>query len=807
MSAPLARKFSLRGASTVGAAVLAGCLLSGSPPVRAAPATGDLRVAVTDEGGRPVAGASIEAESRGGNAERAMTDAGGVGRLAGLEAGLYRVSASREGHVRVVEPSVLAVRGKTVPVEMVLRRRGEGPLEEIVVVADAVRRDAFGAVSSSYLDREHLRTATGSGADVLRALDGLPGLFSTGEFASFTVRGRGPRDNLILVDGFPYDKVAHFDQSLGEQEDIEGGGRFSIFPPNLIDGAEFSPGGWSAAHGGRNGSLLKLNVARGNPSASASLRLDIAGAELVYDGPSGIRQDTSLIMTARRFDFGRLFDAIGEKDIGEPVMTDVVVKTHTRLDARNRIELLALRTPETARRGVEHVLASEGLEDRTLLDAEQDSTLLGMTWTRLFGESGRWENRVYRRDTDKTGWEGEAFADSTPTALPADQAPARERIFTLRERETETGWRSDVSARNGWGLFGAGLRVVAVDLDFGATLDGDWIRYAFDGRRDFRPDPAQRFIVLTPEHTDAAFSRSEPQYAAYAEQTFQRGDWDVRVGLRYERDGFSDEGHISPRLAVNHRLSAQVRLSATAGTFHQSPRFLDRAADPANFGLRSERVDHMSLGVERQFGENWNVLVEAYRQRLDDLVTEGDAVTGMAGNGGRGTSFGVDVVVNRLFADGWSANAVYSFNDATLDDGDGEYPADHNHEHLFSVGARWELSERWQVGFRWKYATGRPRDEFVVHENVLAGLGGPLRFSREHVTNNTARWDDFHALNARVDYRRPVGPADLVAFLDVLNVYGAPATDELEFNPATGSSVVEDGETVPLIGIRFERSW
>ena len=58
-------------------------------------------------------------------------------------------------------------------------------------MADAVRRDAHGGVGSSYLDREHLRTATGSGADVLRALDGLPGLHSTGEFASFTVRGRG----------------------------------------------------------------------------------------------------------------------------------------------------------------------------------------------------------------------------------------------------------------------------------------------------------------------------------------------------------------------------------------------------------------------------------------------------------------------------------------------------------------------------------------------------------------------------------------------------------------------------------------
>jgi hypothetical protein len=75
----------------------------------------------------------------------------------------------------------------------------------------------------------------------MRALDGLPGLISTGDFANFSVRGRGPRDNLIFVDDLPFDRVVHFDQTLGEEEDIGGGGRFSIFAPNSIAGAEFFP--------------------------------------------------------------------------------------------------------------------------------------------------------------------------------------------------------------------------------------------------------------------------------------------------------------------------------------------------------------------------------------------------------------------------------------------------------------------------------------------------------------------------------------------------------------------------------------
>ena len=765
---------------------------------------GALRIAVLAEERRPLSGAGVLAEARDGRRWQATTNADGIAVL-GLDAGFYRVVASHPRHVQVVEPAVRVVRNKTVPVEFVLRA---GVSEEIVVVASAIRKDAFGSVGNSFLDREALRTATGSGADVLRALDGLPGLVSKGDFANFTVRGRGPRDNLILVDGFPYDKVVHFDSALGEREDIEGGGRFSIFAPNLIAGAEFSPGGWSAAYGGQSGSMLKLNVAQGNPSPSASLRLDLAGAELVYDGPSGLREDTSVIASLRRFDFGQLFEIIGEGDIGRPVLTDFIFKTHTRVNAANEFEFLVLHTPEQSSRDVEHVLESDNLEDRELLEQEQDSTLIGATWARRIGNGGRWENRVFYRNTDKASREGEAFHNAAPTVLPQDQVPIRRDILTLTEETKAFGWRSDLTLPNRLGTFAVGWRASDVDVAFRTTLAGPWTRFDF-ASGDFRPAPAQRFIVLTPAETNAAFARRERQYAVYAEQLFERGEWHLRTGLRFEQDGFSAQSTVSPRFSAGYALSHVARLAATAGRFYQSPRYLDRAADAANFRLENERVDHVSVGLERQFGAHWTLLVEAYHQRLEALVSDGDPVTGVAGNNGEGTSYGVDFVANRQFAGGWSANAVYSYNEATLDDNDGrgEYPADYNHKHLLSVGARWEINEHWQLGLRWKHATGRPRDDYLLHEDVLAAVGGPLRYSREYTSNNTLRWDAFHTLNMRVDYRRPIGPVDAIAFLDILNVYGAAATDEEEFNTATGTLVEDGGETFPLIGLRFEKTW
>jgi len=215
---------------------------------QAAEAPGALTVIVKDQiTDRPLPDAQITLTERDTNATRsAETDTQGRSFVEQLDPGLYTVSVAKGGFATSYEPSIRVETRKNIQIEFEL---GQQAIEEVMVRAR--QADSFASASSTYLDREALRSAVGGGADPLLSLDGLPGLASTGEFASFSVRGRGPRDNLLFVDDFPFDKVVHFDATLGEDEDVGGGGRFSIFAPNVISGAEFSPGGWGPAYGGR----------------------------------------------------------------------------------------------------------------------------------------------------------------------------------------------------------------------------------------------------------------------------------------------------------------------------------------------------------------------------------------------------------------------------------------------------------------------------------------------------------------------------------------------------------------------------
>lgn len=779
-------------------------LLSVAPFSHAAEAPGALTVVVTDQqSARPLARVQITLKARETAAVQTLqTDEQGRIVVAQLEPGLYAVTANKNGFASSYEPSVRVVTRKNIQVEFKLLK--EDAIE--VVEVRAQQSDVSASASSSYLDREALLSAVGGGADPLLSLDGLPGLAATGEFANFSVRGRGPRDNLLFVDDFPFDKAVHFDATLGDDEDIGGGGRFSIFAPNVISGAEFSPGGWGPAYGGRSASLLKLEVADGNPSPSASFRYDLAGYEVGYDGPGGITDDATLLVSARRLDFGAFFETIEELDIGDPVLRDVIVKSVVPINQNHTVEILLIDTYEDYLRDVDNVFASPNFEDAALLDFKQDSDLYGVTLRSLLGEAAVWTNKLYYRQSDKLSSEGEAFPDLVPAGSPASSFPLREDIITIAEAETETGWRSDFNTENQWGIFSSGVQLTQIELDYSTVLAGNWQRFSYD-HNDFRPDPAQRFIVLTPGNINSAIRQKETNYAGYVDQVFRVGDWDVGTGLRFERDGFADESFASPRFSLNWQPDKSVRYFATAGLFHQSPRYLALAANPSN-QLKTEKISHSSAGFKYFLSNNWSVLTEAYYQKLDDLVVDLDRAKGTFANKGDGSSHGVDIVLSGTIREGLYTTATYSYNDIVIDqkDGRGELAADFSRKHVATLGLTWEINNRWKVAGRYKYLSGKPDQTYIIHKDVL-GPGQPMRYSKEITARNVGRQNGYSLLNLRVDYRRALGPVDITAFLDVINVTAASSGDNTEFDYRRGVAVQDESEAEPLIGLRLDYAW
>src|SRR5688572_9874248 len=157
--------------------ILAGALaFCGPSAAMAQGADGGMRIAVVSvETQRTLEGVTVTVTDRDGKVVTGRTEANGIVKLSDLDIGLYAVTADGPGLVTASEPSVRVVGRKVTPLNLEMLARTEA-LEEVVVLARAEPADPYGAVSNSLLNREELRSAPGTGSDVMRALDGLPGL-------------------------------------------------------------------------------------------------------------------------------------------------------------------------------------------------------------------------------------------------------------------------------------------------------------------------------------------------------------------------------------------------------------------------------------------------------------------------------------------------------------------------------------------------------------------------------------------------------------------------------------------------------
>jgi len=188
-------------------------------------AAGAVRGRIVDSvTGRAVPTATVNLMRNQGVHDTVEADASGEFSFDDVPEGVYSVEVEEQGYVKAVQADVRVVLRRVAAVEFALVRGSQQELAEVVVSARPTSEDPRATPNTVQLEREEIRRNPGSAGDVFRALDILPGVVATGEFSNITVRGNEPRDNLILIDGIPFDKVTHFDESLGEQADVDGSG-------------------------------------------------------------------------------------------------------------------------------------------------------------------------------------------------------------------------------------------------------------------------------------------------------------------------------------------------------------------------------------------------------------------------------------------------------------------------------------------------------------------------------------------------------------------------------------------------------
>ena len=126
--------------------------------------------------------------------------------------------------------------------------------------------------------------------DVLKAVQLLPGVQAGNEGQSgIYVRGGGPDQNLIILDGVPVYNVSHLF------------GFFSVFNADAVKSVELIKGGFPARYGGRLSSVLDIQMKEGNKNAiHGEGGIGLIASRFTLEGPFKKGKESSFMISGRR---------------------------------------------------------------------------------------------------------------------------------------------------------------------------------------------------------------------------------------------------------------------------------------------------------------------------------------------------------------------------------------------------------------------------------------------------------------------------------------------------------------------------
>lgn len=698
---------------------------------------------VTSPGGEALPGVAISLYSADGDSLLRLTQTVADGRLtlANLSPGTYQVRAELIGYETTRLRVQLPARPPAHTYEIRMRER---PIPIDAVTAQGERaRTRFqeeAGLTVRELTRVELKLIPGlAEADVMRAVEALPGVVTTSDFSSaFNVRGGSADQNLILLDGIPIYNPFHL------------GGVFSVFNTDMVERAELLAGGFPAQYGGRVSSVLNVVSDAGERELDVRAGVSVLATRVSVGGSiPGIESSRIRVGVRRSY-----FDQLLKPFLDFPYhLSDAQLVGEVFINPRNRIGI-------TAYIG-EDVLELAGADSFPLkVDWKWGNAIVGTRWTRTFGRASTLDVRssFSRFSTELT------FPDFGDTYLASniDHALLRADVAVpLGNHELRSGFESNRLRYNNTAESGG--------TSFGAADEAGW--------------------------GHAGYLQTSWRAGSTLIETGLRADvWSADQGTSVLW---------SPRLAVKRFImDGDAALKIAGGRYTQFVHSLRDEEFPVGLdvwvlsGLRAPQVrsNQVQAGFE-WFGQNWYAAVESYFRHFDGVATNNFAQD--PNNefddllAGQGTSYGADAVIRKergavsgFVTLSW-LKAEREFPDFITGEADPPtiaYPPIFDRRVEVDLVLRFPLPKTWQGGLRWNFGSGlpytRPVGSYLMYEYHIQGNHKALDEAPDSAMlavllgqRNAARYPSYHRLDVSMRKTFTKSWGTLTPHIDILNVY------------------------------------
>lgn len=221
-----------------------------------------LKGKVVDKQDRPIKGASVYLDN---TIDGATTDSLGQFTFTTTELGNQSLVATEVGHGTMGTPITLQRDTADIVLRMLETVRRD--LEEVTITAGSF--DATNERTKTVLKPLDIVTTAGAGADVVKAIQTLPGTQQNGTENGLFVRGGDASEAAVIVDGMIVQN-AFFSGGPG----VSTRSRFGAFS---FQGVSFSSGGYSAKYSQALSGVLELNTTDNAEKSNVNLGISMGG--------------------------------------------------------------------------------------------------------------------------------------------------------------------------------------------------------------------------------------------------------------------------------------------------------------------------------------------------------------------------------------------------------------------------------------------------------------------------------------------------------------------------------------------------
>lgn len=579
--------------------------------------------------------------------------------------------------------------------------------------------------------------------DPLKTITLLPGIKNGGEAsAGIYVRGGGPDQNLVLLDGIPVYNPNHL---LGF---------FSVFNGEAVKDIEVIKGGIPAEYGGRLSSVISVNTREGNKdSIKGSGGVGIISSRVSLEGPV-IKGRSSFIVSARRTYIDQVAKLLAKKEVGNNgyYFGDINLKADFIIDNKNKLDF----TFYTGKDDFSFVDNDDNDgRDRTF-NAIWGNTIAGLTWKQSLGSRLKQELSVVYNNFDldskiSFGTSGFQFSSG------------------LTDYQAKNDW---TFSANSWLKWKWGLLYTWHTFRPGAGGSNSGVQEFKNEIGDQHAHEAAAYIStdinLLPKLNMIAglrysyFAQVGPtEYREYNEEGVPTG----LVSTYSAGEQIAQYYYPEPRVSFLYELrnDASIKLSYTRTAQYLHLATTSAATFPGDLWVPSSQLikpgiaDQVAAGYFRNFANGmYEVSVEAYYKTLSNQLEFKPGARLILNNNlegemifGTGKAYGVELFAQKKLGriTGWVGYTLSRTERTFPEMNEGRpFPFRYDRTHDLSLVANYSLNSKWQASAVFVYGTGNaltmPTGRFVYR----VGFDGT---EEEPVFTNINLYDKIN------DYRMP----------------------------------------------------